>query len=217
MDDNLIKLALTSKSSTKNNSLALSQEKWANDLIVRFGSAENIVSLFCAKNQYLCEQNLKNTYLGASPTLIRLRLAYGQGVAEAWLMGQIQDLYVFESVNYEDKQTVGQIEQTARAILTNYSYLNMAEVMLFFSRFKGGRYGKPYGNLSGREISSAINLFLKEREVEILALENEIKAKKLKERVEYEKKYAISFEEWEKLKEERNKNNKDGGNLPQKI
>ena len=216
MDDNLIKLALTSKSSTKNNSLALSQEKWANDLIVRFGSAENIVSLFCAKNQYLCEQNLKNTYLGASPTLIRLRLAYGQGVAEAWLMGQIQDLYVFESVNYEDKQTVGQIEQTARAILTNYSYLNMAEVMLFFSRFKGGRYGKPYGNLSGREISAAINLFLKEREIEILALENEIKAKKLKERVEYEKKYAISHEEWEKLKEERSKNNKDGLNLPQK-
>ena len=196
--------------------MALSQEKWANDLIVRFGSAENIVSLFCAKNQYLCEQNLKNTYLGASPTLIRLRLAYGQGVAEAWLMGQIQDLYVFESVNYEDKQTVGQIEQTARAILTNYSYLNMAEVMLFFSRFKGGRYGKPYGNLSGREISAAINLFLKEREIEILALENEIKAKKLKERAEYEKKYAISHEEWEKLKEERSKNNKDGLNLPQK-
>lgn len=216
MDDNLIKLTLTSKASTRKNSLVLSQEKWANDLVVKLGTAENIVSLFCANNQYLCEQNLKTTYMGASPSLIRLRLAYGQGVAESWLMGQIQDLYVFESVNYEDKQTVGQIEQTARAILTNYSYLNMAEVMLFFSRFKGGRYGKPYGNLSGREINAAINLFLKEREVEILALENEIKAKKLKERVEYEKKYAISYEEWVKLKEERSKNNKDGVNLPQK-
>ncbi len=197
--------------------MVLSQEKWANDLVVKFGSAENIVSLFCANNQYLCEQNLKTTYMGASPTLVRLRLAYGQGVAEAWLMGHIQDLYVFENVNYAEKHTVYQIEQTARAILTNYSYLNMAEVMLFFSRFKGGRYGKPYGNLSGREINSAIVLFLKERETEISALENENKTLKFKERAEYEKKYAISYEEWVKLKEERSKNNKDGVNLPQKI
>lgn len=205
MDENLIKLALTSRSSTKSNSLALSNEKWARGIIKKFGTAENIVSLFCAKNQYLCEQNLEKTYLGGSPSLIRFRLTYGQGVAEAWLMAQIQDLYVFENVNYEERQTVHQIEQTARALLTNYGYLNMTEIMLFSSRFKGGRYGKPYGNLSGREINAAICLFLKERNIEISALENERKTKSLIERREYEKKYAISHDEWMKMKEAKDK------------
>ena len=203
MDENLIKLALTSNSSTKSNSLAPSQEKWANEIVRKFGRAENIVSLFCAKNQYLCEQNLEKTYLGGSPSLIRFRLTYGQGTAEAWLMAQIQDLYVFENVNYEERQTIYQIEQTARAIITNYGYLNLTEVMLFFSRFKGGRYGKPYGNLSGREINAAITSFLKERNVEISAIENERKSRLISERREYEKTHAISHDEWIKMKEDK--------------
>ena len=46
---------------------------------------------------------------------------------------------------------------------------------------------------------------MKERNIEISALENERKTKSLIERSEYEKKYAISHDEWMKMKEAKDK------------
>ena len=178
MDKELIKQALISNNTNKTFS-TLSQEKWAVELRNRFTSAENIIKTFKPSKQYLCERNKRLTYMGASPTLSDMQLAFGIGKAEAWLMEQIQDLYVYESVNYQEKATVLQIEQTAGIIASSFYFLKLTELMLFFFRFKAGRYGKPYGNLNGREICNALNKFTKERIEDISRFEKEEEAKRI--------------------------------------
>lgn len=197
MERELIERALKGEVTTNPSLPTLSKEKWAVEITSKYGTPEQLMQKFCVSNQYKCATNLKATYFGSAPTLTRLRLSYGDGIAEAWLMAQIQDLYVYESTKYEERATVHQIEMTAKAIIANYGYLNMTEIMLFFDRFKGGRYGKPFGSLNGREINAAIRQFLIERGEERDTIGGLINSQKLSRVLEDAKEKGISHSDYE--------------------
>lgn len=69
--------------------------------------------------------------------------------------------------------------------------------MLFFNRFKGGRYGKPFGSLNGREINSAIRQFLIERGEERDTIGGLINSQKLSRVLEDAKEKGISHSDYE--------------------
>lgn len=186
MDKNLIQQALpesnsenSSSSSISRNLPTLSQESWAVEIRRRYHTSQELIDLFSPDQQPKCELHSELSYTGGAPTLARVTAAYGEGVSESWLIIQIQDLYIYESVNYEERATVRQIDQTAQIICANYPYLKLTELMLFFSRFKAGRYGKPYGNLSGREICAALGKFIQQRSAELDEIERSQRAARI--------------------------------------
>lgn len=65
------------------------------------------------------------------------------------------------------------LEECAWLIAQNYFYLKISELMLFFSRFKQGKYGHFYGSVDPMLIMSSLQDFLRERNDAIFDMESE--------------------------------------------
>lgn len=87
------------------------------------------------------------------------------------------------------------------AILANYPQLNLAEIMLFFSRLSGGIYGQvAYGQVRAENITAKIPDFLKHRARELDSHERE--RQQLGREAEHQRRAqcAISYDEWQHIK-----------------
>jgi len=129
-----------------------------------------------------------------SPSLAVMRKEYGEKVVETFVIVAIYDLSEF--VGCREKITEFQAKQTAQMILGQYYYLKVTEIMLFFYWLKCGRYGEFYGTVDGQKILGAFTLFLRDRQ----DIRRKIEREKENERLEAEKKNALTFEEWIDIK-----------------
>ena len=99
--------------------------------------------------------------MGDYPTLNDLRTAYGKQFAAAWLVPQIYDMSAFTGArNLTEKQQ----EQLADILAVEARELKVTELMLFFYRFKTGRYGRFYGSVDPMVVTTALQDFLRERQ-----------------------------------------------------
>lgn len=132
--------------------------------------------------------NPQECILGKAPTLHSANIVFGNGTSEEWLVYQLSSLSEFAGA--AKKITPQQIAQTARLIVGDFGYLKVTELMLFFRRFKTGRYGAFFGNVDPLIIISAIRSFLMERNDAIVEYEFEL----LKAQIEREKTHAVSYQ-----------------------
>lgn len=102
-------------------------------------------------------------FFGEYPTLAVLRRDYGKNAPLAWLVPQLTDLAVY--CGSRDKLSKEQYKQCAFVIATEFYYLKVSELMLFFHRFKAGRYGRFYGSVDPLVITISLREFIKERAV----------------------------------------------------
>ncbi len=129
-------------------------------------------------------------FFGKFPTLEMLKRAYGNNAAAYWLIPQLNNLSEF--CGQKDKLTGIPLEETAWMISNEFFYMKVSEIMLFFYRFKSGRYGRFYGSIDPLIIMTALKEFANER---IMAYNR--REQKLRERQEEEsRKNAISWEEY---------------------
>ena len=121
--------------------------------------------------------NEERAILGTAPTLKVLDIAYGKNSAAAWLLPHIHNLSTYCGV----KDLHGEAaKELATIIVREFSYLKATEVMLFFYRFKAGRYGQFYGRVDPLVIMEALrNRFIPERNA---IIEQEDKARERAER-----------------------------------
>lgn len=98
---------------------------------------------------------------GDYPTLADISMAYGRDYDVEWLIPQLYDLSVFTGAKNLTEQ---QQEMLARTIAVEYPQLKVTELLLFFHRFKTGRYGRFYGSVDPITVMGAIETFLKERD-----------------------------------------------------
>lgn len=96
-----------------------------------------------------------------APTLVELKFTYGDNFPAIWLMEQILDLVVYS--NSRGTLNDYQARFLAESIATEYSHLKVSELLLFFYRFKMGRYGHFYAVVDPMKISIALEEFDKER------------------------------------------------------
>ena len=82
-------------------------------------------------------------------------------------------------------------------IATEYYYLKVSELMLFFHRFKTGRYGRFYGSVDPLVITTSLRDFVRERGIAYEQHEQEERERREKE----ECKNAITYEEYLRRKE----------------
>lgn len=145
--------------------------------------------------QFLVQRNAADAMIGKYPTLTELDLMFGSGSATAWLMAQLENLNTF--VGNSRKMDGAQIEETAQTIRGAYHDYKVTEIMLFFVRFKSGRYGRFYGAVDPLLITNALNDFNSERTSFLDQYEQRMNANKPPRtgcisREEYDKLEAIS-------------------------
>ena len=101
-------------------------------------------------------------YFGTAPTLQEVNKDYGNGTAQEWMLYQLDDLS--EYCGARDKLTKRQMQLLSQLLVQEYGWLNVAEFMLFFRRFKLGQYGRFYGSVDPMRITMALKEhFLTER------------------------------------------------------
>lgn len=139
----------------------------------------------------------KLCFFGNFPTLADLNQLFGSNMASAWLIPQLLNLSEF--CGCKDKLQGYSLKECAIIIAQNFYYLKISELMLFFYRFKLGRYGKFYGVVDPLTITSSLQEFLRERNIALFEKESELNFQQLEE----DKKNAITYEEYLERKKEK--------------
>ena len=103
----------------------------------------------------------QRVFFGNAPRIGAVKAAYGLGVAESWLICQLNDLSQFAGAR--DKLSPGQIAELAAMIVETYPHYNLAEFMLFFQRFKRCEYGRFYGSVDPMVIMESLSRFASQR------------------------------------------------------
>lgn len=155
---------------------------------------KEILAVYTPNLQEKVSLNIENCITGNYPTLAQLKNSYGDKAAIAWLIPQITDCVAF--TNNKGVLNDRQVEALAALIASDYFYLKVSEIMLFFHKFKLGKYREIYGNFSSMAITLSLNEFLTERNSIYSRIELEKEWQKRKE----EKKAAISYSEYIKSK-----------------
>ena len=129
-----------------------------------------------------------------APTMEEMKAIYGDNFPAMWLMEQILDLVVYSN----SKGTLNDYQAMflAQTIANEYPKLKASELLLFFYRFKAGRYGHFWGVVDPMRISKALETFCEERARVRAAKEKEAEAL---EQARLEREHALASigpEEW---------------------
>ena len=105
------------------------------------------------------------------PSLGLLSFTYGDETPVEWLVIQFGSLNDFAEV--KSKISNGQIYELANLVLSEYYYLNAAEILFFIGRFKMGYYGTFYGAIDPMKITNALMQYARERRQDMERYEKE--------------------------------------------
>jgi len=119
---------------------------------------------------------------------------YGQHVATSWLTIQLQDLGEFAGV--AEKMSVQKAYACAEVIASQFGFLKVSELMLFFMHCKAGRYGHFYGAVDPMRITEALHDFLRWRAGEISRIEAEQERAEGERAALEHRSTAVSWEEF---------------------
>lgn len=170
---------------------------WATEIVQRYGNFRQFSSRFSYVAMNDIVKNPIECFRRDSPTLVRIDITYGDEASATWLYDVLQGMFLFLGVN-NDKFKKEQVYDLARTITSQFKTLKVAEVLLFVSRFKAGKYGRFYGGDSyALIVTEAMNQFMEERENYYAEIERERTDKIIAE----SKKGAISFEEYKRMRE----------------
>ena len=174
---------------------SLPEDSHRKALVAKFGPRDHFLLRFNPDYQRIVCGNIDVCIFGDYPTLSEINRAYGDETAFAWLVPQLTNLS--EYCGCKEKLEGIQLENCADVIAMEFHYLKVSELMLFFHRFKTGRYGRFYGTVDPLIITTSLREFIKERNVEIERHEQEERERKAAEH----RKRAIPYTEYLRRKE----------------
>ena len=140
--------------------------------------ASEVDAKFNPKHWNYALSNVEKAYTSDSPTLYGYAKKFGSKCAAAWVYMQVLALYG-ASINKD--VNVGQsIISFAETFSTQVKGFRLSELMVFFARYRAGKYDNSYASFDSRRIGNAFfKEFLPERNQELAAIER----KRLKERI----------------------------------
>lgn len=156
----------------------------------RKNAAIEFMEAFNPRQQMQIVGNPDDCLFGPYWTLAQLKVEYGKNIPVAWLVPQLLNLSEF--CGCKGKLSEGQLEECAFTIATEFYFLKVSELMLFFHKFKSGKYGKFYGSVDPMVITTSLRTFIGERNQRIQDKQNEEAALKREE----DAKHSITWEEY---------------------
>lgn len=161
-------------------------------MITRYGDRTKFLTLFNPDLQMKVCKDSQLCFFGDAPVLSELNMTYGEMTATMWLVPQLYDLS--EYCGCKEKLQGKPLEECASVIATEFYWLKVSELMLFFHRFKSGRYGRFYGSVDPLVITTSLRAFLNERNNAIAEQEQYEREQEREEA----RKNAITYEEHRK-------------------
>ena len=140
-------------------------------MLNQYGTSEQFLKTFNPDLQTLAAKAWKRAYTGTAPTLTTVSSGYGEQTAILWLCIQLENINNFAGA--KEKMTVPRQKELSKLILTEYAYLKVSELLLFFYRLKCGRYGRFYSSVDALFISAALLLFIPERKKDLNRIQAE--------------------------------------------
>lgn len=113
----------------------------------------------------------ERAYMAACrPTLWAVAEQYGKAAAAAWTEAQITALFCASASR--DARLVETIRPFAAAFAAEAAPYSLPELLLFFGRYRAGRYDSGYAAFDARRIGTAFRTeFLPHRALELAAIE----------------------------------------------
>ena len=164
-----------------------------------YGSREQFMVAFNPDVQSMVCRDEDVCFFGGAPTLASINAAYGEQTAAMWLVPQLYNLS--EYCGCRDKLQGNPLKECARVIASEFYFLTVTELMLFFHWFKAGRFGRFYGSVDPLVITSSLREFLRTRGYVIERHEQEERRRKDEE--ERRANPVISYEEYLRLRKAR--------------
>lgn len=155
--------------------------------------------------QIQCAMNVARSLTGNAPTIMQLLHTYDYPEIQVWMIAQINDLNEYAGV--KTKMSLDQMKELAKVLIVKCKFLKASEILLFFHMLKGGDFGSFYGTVDPQRVGEHMNEFLKWRRMELDKIHS------IQKQIEHEQKHkmwrknAISREEYERRREEREKQN----------
>lgn len=177
----------------KDSSTYSLQKTRQNEIVKNSESQKKFLMEFSPAIQERITSNIDLCYFGKFPTLSESR-RLGDNTPVMWLMPQLFNLS--EYCGCRDKMTKEQLYECASLIASEYYYLKISELMLFFRRFKLGKYGRFYGSVDPMVITTSLRTFVTERNEAYSVHESLILIKKM----EQDAKNSITYDEYLKKK-----------------
>ena len=163
-------------------------------VISKFGDDEQFMMKVNPDAQIAFGNKPEIAVTGDYPTLTDIDIAYGKDFAVEWLIPQLTSLSRFAGAQ---NITGVQNAELARLIASEYHYLKVTELMLFFYRFKNGCYGRFYGAFDPLLITCALREFITDRNRIIEKCEQTERERRAAEH----RRRAISYDEYLRRKE----------------
>lgn len=117
-------------------------------------TSKQFIDGFSPRNYVYMALDEERCHIGVGPTIDKARLTYG--IETVWKLVEIyiNDLCKFVGARrcFDDDQ----LTELVTIILTQYKYMRVAELGLFFIKFKAGKFGRIYKELYTMDIT--INL-----------------------------------------------------------
>lgn len=130
-----------------------------------------MMATFNPQMQIAVARDTDSAYFGPAPTLGLLARTYGENTPVMWLLPQIYDLCEYAGVKKMDDW---QAEQLATIIACGYGHLKVSELLLFFFKFKAGRYGRFFGVADPMIVTAALADFARDRACVVAAHEQRL-------------------------------------------
>lgn len=147
----------------------------------KYQTPSQIEQTFSPSQWPFASNNPERAYLSDCPSLKQYSLAHGEKMAERWLYMQIMALY--GSSSNTDKGIVDGIRLFAASFAREASSFKLSELMLFFARYKAGKYDNSYYSFDTRRIGNAFfKEFLPERQRELDRITKEEEQKRIESR-----------------------------------
>lgn len=174
----------------------------------RYGNRESFLRLFNPNHQHELCNSEDDCFFGDYPSLFCLGVGYGDNAPVMWLIPQLYNLSEF--CGCREKLQGAPLEECARLISMEFSFLKVSELMLFFHRFKAGLYGRFYGSIDPLLLMTALRSFLRDRAYAIDRKEQEEREHQREE----ERKRSISWNEYCRIKHAENEQNASKAHFP---
>lgn len=116
------------------------------------------------------------------PTLMQYDALYGLGSSEYWIETQVSG--IFGSSSNKEKGVVDGIRIFCQSFAAETKMFKLSELMLFFARYKAGRYDNSFSSFDSRRIGIAFfKEFLPERNIELDVINRKLMQAKIEHRM----------------------------------
>lgn len=134
--------------------------------LTKWKSRSDIDQQFSPSNWAYTIANTDKAYKADCPTLNDCEKIYGEGISGEWV--RLQVLALYGSSNCKDMGIADGIKLFSYSFANEVKNFKLSELMLFFARYKAGKYDNSYSSFDSKRIGNAFfSEFLKERSFEL--------------------------------------------------